>query len=333
MLDCIYIEEAVREHPRSKDILSRFPQAQVINCGRYTEIFNRKAQNFRLQKRLPALILARKHEKFIRRTPAGYGIGGAENFYYAHMLNCIYDCRYCYLQGMFRSAHYVLFVNFEDFDNEMAALLEQHSRHKLWFFSGYDCDSLALEPVSRFAEHSLHWFKTQPNANLELRTKSTQIRSLLKHPPLDNVVVAFSLNPDPIIKRLEHKTPSLERRLAAIKRLQQAGWPVGLRFDPLIYCEHYPQIYRSFFHRVFHALDPKQLHSISLGPFRMPRAYLKPLRKLYPDEPLLAGELTMNATMQSYPAAIETELVEFCRQQLLELIDEKRLFPLSVSIS
>ena len=31
------------------------------------------------------------------------------------MLNCVYDCRYCFLQGMYRSANYVLFVNYDDF--------------------------------------------------------------------------------------------------------------------------------------------------------------------------------------------------------------------------
>ena len=31
------------------------------------------------------------------------------------MHNCIYDCRYCFLQGMYRSAHYVVFINYEDY--------------------------------------------------------------------------------------------------------------------------------------------------------------------------------------------------------------------------
>jgi len=32
-------------------------------------------------------------------------------------LNCVYDCEYCYLQGMYPSANIVVFVNFEDFTN------------------------------------------------------------------------------------------------------------------------------------------------------------------------------------------------------------------------
>ena len=39
------------------------------------------------------------------------------------MYNCIYDCRYCFLQGMYSSANFVLFVNFE----EGKSLIEIHS--------------------------------------------------------------------------------------------------------------------------------------------------------------------------------------------------------------
>ena len=37
--------------------------------------------------------------KLVHPVPATYGIGGDENYYFSHMLNCLYDCRYCFLQG------------------------------------------------------------------------------------------------------------------------------------------------------------------------------------------------------------------------------------------
>ena len=111
----IYIERAIRTHPRTQRVLARYPNAVLIEIDRYGEVFNRRDQNFRLQKKNPALILAQKHDGFVLPTPPGYGIGGAHNFYFSHLLNCVYDCRYCFLQGMYRSANYVLFVNYEDF--------------------------------------------------------------------------------------------------------------------------------------------------------------------------------------------------------------------------
>lgn len=49
MIETIYIEENIQQHPRVLDICARFPKARKVSCGRYGEVFNPKAQNFRLQ--------------------------------------------------------------------------------------------------------------------------------------------------------------------------------------------------------------------------------------------------------------------------------------------
>jgi len=117
LIDLIYIEDGCRDHPRTHRICERFPRARRVGCAHYREVFNPRSQNFRLQKSRPALVLAAKPEGFVLPAPTGHGLGGGRNYYFSHMLNCVYDCRYCFLQGMFRSAHYVVFVNFEDFES------------------------------------------------------------------------------------------------------------------------------------------------------------------------------------------------------------------------
>jgi len=159
MIDTIYIEEAVREHPRTQAVVARFPKARQIICEHYGAIFNRSQQSFRLQKQNPALILAHKSGNRVLPAPADYGIGGQDNFYFSHLLNCLYDCRYCFLQGMFRSANYIMFVNYEDFYKDIAATQSALDAPG-WYFSGYDCDSLAMEPVTNFVADTLDWFAT-----------------------------------------------------------------------------------------------------------------------------------------------------------------------------
>ena len=99
MFERIYVEESVQDEALTLDLLERFSDADQVQCQRYTEIFNKKAQNFRLQKKNPSLILARKFDNFVLPVPDGFGIGASENYYFSHMLNCLYDCRYCFLQG------------------------------------------------------------------------------------------------------------------------------------------------------------------------------------------------------------------------------------------
>ncbi|HHJ38712.1 MAG: DNA photolyase [Methylothermaceae bacteria B42] len=326
MIETIYIDSAAADHPRTRVILQRFPGARKIECEHYGEVFNPKAQNFRLQKHRPALILARKSKNLVLEAPIGYNIGGVNNFYFSHMLNCLYDCRYCFLQGMYRSANYVLFVNYEDFEQEIIQARQRLAGEPVYFFSGYDCDSLALEPVTGFIQYFLDTFKKLPDAWLEIRTKSTQIRMLLEHAPMDNIITAFSFTPAPIARALEHRVPSVEKRLAAMAALQEQGWPLGLRFDPLIYQEDYRQQYRDLFSQIFKILHSESLHSVSLGVFRLPEKYFARLRNLYPDEPLFAGPLERRERMVAYRHELEAEMIDFCRQELLHYLPETKLF-------
>ncbi len=327
MIDSLYIEANIAEHARVAAIRLRFPEARVIECERYGEVFNPKAQNFRLQKQRPALILARKHQKFVLPAPPGYGIGGQRNYYFSHMLNCLYDCRYCFLQGMYQSANYVLFVNYEDFQQQISEICLQTPDEPVYFFSGYDCDSLAFEPVTGFAEAFLPAFAAIPNAWLELRTKSTQIRNLLSREPLPRCVVAFSLSPETVADKVEAKAPSLIKRIEAAAKLQRQGWPIGLRFDPLIYQYDYREQYRALFQQVFAVIDAERLHSVSLGVFRLPEHFFKKIHKLYPDEKLFASPFRNISGMVSYRRDLEQSMMADCSEMLLQYISKEQFFP------
>lgn len=331
MVDTIYIEHAARDYPRAQEVLSRYPKARQIAIEKYSEVFNSHGQNFRKQKHNPSLILAVKNNKRVLSTPAQYETGGGANYYFSHMLNCLYDCRYCFLQGMYRSAHYLLFVNYQDFVDDIATLVEQHKTEQdpPWFFSGYDCDSLAYEPVTGFADYFLDQFKAFPNAVLELRTKSTQIRSLLQREALPNVVVAYSLSPQSIASSLELGAPSVEKRILALKKLQQQGWRIGIRFDPVVWHQDYLQHYQHLIDQVFAALDSTKIDSVTLGGFRLPKGFYKIMRKLHPDHWLFSAGLEERSGMIGYHKHIEQEAFDAIQQMTLNYISPDILYTYS----
>jgi DNA repair photolyase len=327
MIETLYIEENILQHPRVEKICARFPRARKITCQRYSEVFNPKAQNFRLQKKQPALILAEKRQNFVLQAPSGYAIGAEKNYYFSHMLNCLYDCRYCFLQGMFQSANYILFVNYEGFQNEIRNICLDSPDETVHFFSGYDCDSLALEPITYFAADFLPFFEMLPNAWLELRTKSTQVRSLLQRPAFSRGIVAFSFTPEEIAAAIEDKAPVVEKRIEAMQKLQDHGWQLGLRFDPLIYHYDYQRQYQRLFAQIFSRVDVKALHSVSLGVFRLPEKFFKKMSTLYPQEKLFAGPLEKKQGMVSYRVEIEQEMMNTCTEMLLNYIPKRIFFP------
>ena len=318
MIETIYIEDNLGAHPRARRLLDRFPDARVIPCRHYTEVFNPSAQSFDLQKQKPSLILARKHGNLVLPVPEGFGIGDGPNYYFSHMLNCLYDCRYCFLQGMFRSAHYVLFVNFEDFEVAINDVLACEHDKLPYFFSGYDCDSLALESLTGFVEHFVPFFAVRPEAILELRTKSVAISNLRRMTPSSNVVIAFSFTPAETAAAVEHGCPSIAQRIPAAAELAAGGWPIGIRLDPLLWYDDWRAGYSALIAMLAKAIPTAALHSVSLGPLRFPSDMFKRIERMYPQDKLLNGPLARREKFVSYSEAREAQLSDFVEQRLVQ---------------
>jgi len=324
-MQTIYIEKAIASHPRTLRIIQQLQPENIIECDFYKEVFNPKAQNFRIQKQNPALILAEKKNNFISKSPPGFGIGGDVNYYFSHMLNCLFDCRYCFLQGMYSSANYVVFVNYEDFMQEIV-LLSQTAVNPIYFFSGYDCDSLAYEPVTYFLKEFLPFFQPLKNAILELRTKSTNIKELLHVSAFKHCVVAFSLNPDEISQAIEKKVPPLAKRLQAMQEVANHGWPIGLRFDPLIYHPNFKLLYQDLIETIFKLISPQQIHSISVGTMRFPEKMYQTIVNLYPNDALLAHPLYKQGKTMAYRDELEQSMKAWVYELLSNHVNQAILF-------
>ena len=325
MFSSIYIEEEVLESERVKALLDKYPDVPQVVCERYGEVFNRKSQNFRLQKVAPALILSKKYGNKVLSTPSGYGYNDSNSYYFSHMLNCVYDCRYCFLQGMYSSANYVLFVNYEDFEKAIVEKIEDNQGGGV-YYSGYDCDSLALEPVSNFCQYFLPVFRRYPDAELEIRTKSTQIRCLLDTELVPNCVIAMSFTTNEAAEKWEHKVPSIEKRLDALCKLQRAGWKVAIRFEPLILGVEGLAPYEALFAQVFSKLNIEMIHSVSTGLFRMPVDFHKRIVKLYPDEELYARTTESKDGMLALKNPQESSSLSAIEKLLLSYVSAEQYY-------
>jgi spore photoproduct lyase len=197
----------------------------------------------------------------------------------------------------------------------------------VWFYSGYDCDSLANEPMTRFTEFFIPVVAGIDNAWMELRSKSTQVRGILKLAPLERIVVAFSFSDQVSHTRLEHGVPSIAKRIDAMRRLMEAGWNVGLRLDPIVYHSNYQAEFTALLEQIFAQLDATAIHSVSLGSFRLTRDHFRSVSRLYPDEPLFAQPMELENGIVSYPAEREREMIEFCEAAVLQHVPGHNYHP------
>ena len=318
----LYIEEDILKDEKALRIQKKLRYENKIICKNYREVFNPKNQNFRIQKKEPSVILAKKKKNLILEAPKKFNIGFSENYYFSHMLNCIYDCNYCFLQGMFNSAHYVIFVNYDDFLLNIKDKLS-NSSNNICFFSGYDCDSLALEDMTGFIEYFVKKFVKLNNGTLEIRSKSTNIKSIKKYHPSDKIIPAFSLNPEYSITLHEQNTPKLINRINAIKELQNLGWNIGIRFDPFIWYGELSKM-SIYFEEIFKSINKNKIHSVTIGNFRMTNSYLKRMVKVNPTEPYIL-EKQISQILPSKNDDTEIKITTI-KEKISEFIDDSKIF-------
>ena len=86
-----------------------------MTCDHYKDVFCRSRQDYVRQHAAQNLILAAKHGELLYPGAPVCQNFGNEHFYYTScVMNCVFDCEYCYLKGMYPSANLVVFVNLED---------------------------------------------------------------------------------------------------------------------------------------------------------------------------------------------------------------------------
>lgn len=320
----IYIEERAFSYPDTENILSRFPQAAKIPIGHYKDIFSRHNQNYRLQKQSQNLILAVKEPPFLYPGALVCQDFGNHHFYYTSpVLNCLYDCEYCYLQGMYPSANLVVFVNTEDFFREIDTRLADHP---LYLSISYDTDLLALEPLLGLCERWIQFTHERPLLTIEIRTKSAAFKSICHLPPSDRIILAWTLSPEPIAADYEHGTPPLKKRLKALKKAGELGWKLRLCFDPLIYVPNWQEYYQEAVAQTFQTLSKTTITDASIGVFRVSSGYLKKMRRQSPESLILHYPYESDQGVCHYGKDLSYEMTAFMKQQLKPYLSEKQLF-------
>ncbi len=262
----IYLEQQAKEYPLTKKILSKFSNVNVVEIQHYKNIFDKKIE-YNTEK---CLILAKSDTLKIFPVPKNYGYQDARAFFFVTQLNCIFNCKYCYLKGTFKNTFPVIFVNYEDIQSELKnKILEIRSTwymDKLVFYASNYSDLLGMEVLSDFHTSFIPFFDQFDNILMETRTKSWNIHSLLDLSFIPkNTEIAFSLNPQCIIDQYELGSSSLQQRISAIKQLIEKWWKVWIRFLPLLPVQWYLEIYDTFLGELCQEINIQSVNSIFLA--------------------------------------------------------------------
>jgi len=239
------------------------------------------------------LLLARFKGSFVKPCPGTAEMLCSHYAVLSPILNCPLECTYCMLQSYINRPAITVYTNVEDCLEELASYLLARPEGLARLGTGELADSLALEEATGWSERLVRYVAGQPNAILELKTKTTFVEPLLDLDHGGRTVVAWTLNPDEIVRREELKTAGLEERLEAAARVQAAGYLVAFHFDPLVHYPGWKAGYRAVVARLAEAIDPRGVAWVSLGGLRFLPGLKAVIKARFPKSRLPGGEFIL----------------------------------------
>lgn len=313
----IYIEKSIEKHDVTREIIDKLQNPNCIYIDNYKDILNQNAASWRLQKQVQKIILAERKDNFYYKgsniTPAF----GYENFYYNTLaINCVYDCDYCYLQGMFTTPHLVLFVNNHDYLQATSALIKK-IQQPLYMALSYDTDLLAIENIYPYCAEWINYVAIEKNITIEIRTKSVNVNALMRLTPNERVVLAWTLSPQEVINFHEPLTPPEHSRIKAIAKAVAHGWRVRICIDPILYIPNWEKAYLSLIDNLHKQIPIQQTDSFSLGVFRMNTDFLKRIKQQRNDTAVLLSNFEKQEEVVTYKTSIKQEMLATLQQQIL----------------
>ncbi|BBB32661.1 spore photoproduct lyase [Thermotomaculum hydrothermale] len=266
MIKRIFITEEAKKYPYSFEICEKAEiEPEIIPDEEY---YREKIEAFLkddIKEGKSHLVLTVFKGDFFRKCPGTRGKICCNYYVIDQTTNCPFDCSYCFLQSYlnFRAIRFA--VNVEDLFSELDGILKDGRFIRIG--TGELSDSLALEPITGFANKLIDFFESYPNAMLELKTKSNNVYSL---PDLKErkakVVIGWTIAPQKIIDNEEKLVASLKERLDSSRHSAHKGYLVSFHLDPIIFYPDAQSLYIEMLEDVFKI--HKKLAWLSMAGFR-----------------------------------------------------------------
>ena len=273
------------------------------------------------------LLLTRNRGQFVKPCPGQKGSVCCGYWVVEWGLGCPFACEYCIIQNYTGAGDITLFVNWEDCHREIIELRERFPG-PIRLGTGQFGDPLALEEIYPLNARIIEWTSEFQNFNLEIKTKSDFIEPILSAKSAHHLTLAFSLNPQKLVEKLEHGAASLSARLdAAKKAATQTGCALAFHFDPVIPCEDWQNEYAQVFEAMHEKLHGLKINWISMGTFRFPAGFQEQVEKYHPDSEILTEEFYPSADGKvRYFRPFREQIYNFVMPRLKGLFPETAVY-------
>ena len=228
--------------------------------------------------------------------------------------NCGYGCSYCSIQSFFDGKQ----ISFDEgFADKLKTLeLDPHKTYHIG--TGQSSDSLMWGNSHGVLDGVIDFARSNPNVILELKTKSANVNHLLRAGAPKNIICTWSLNTPTLIRHEEHGTASLEKRLAAARKVADAGYVIGFHFHPIIHYDHWQKDYRAVIEQMTTQFSAEEVALVSMGTLTYIKSVMRDIRKRAIPSQILKMPMVDADGKQSYPDDIKLSLFSHVYQSFPE---------------
>ncbi len=217
------IDDSLVHHPIIRDVLS---YCRLLPVEWFTERDGHSLQSSRSRAHR-SVVITRNPGLFFKSMDTSGTASEPERagrYRFEMLQGCPGRCLYCFCRCYLDTRQPHVFLNIED------AKREKRPGIKNRLVTGDIADSLALGPLSLLVHE--YAATCLPDSCFELRSKFALPPGWLRLDPR-RFRLDWSLSPRQAIRSFEPGTDPLDSRLDSIAKAVQAGFPVGLRLDPI----------------------------------------------------------------------------------------------------
>ncbi len=166
---------------------------------------------------------------------------------------CFHRCAYCQ-----RGSVYVIGLNVEEFLERVRGLMDANRWQKTVRYD-VEQDVFGIEPEYGACEELVAEFARRPDQYLILFTKSASVDWLLDFDHRGHTIMLWTLNTHTASRRYEPKTGTMEERIEAARKCQDAGYPVRFKCKPIIPLKGWREEMTDMFEKLYARVQPENI--------------------------------------------------------------------------
>jgi spore photoproduct lyase len=168
------------------------------------------------------------------------------NYQLPLLSGCTGQCQYCYLNTNLSDKPYTrVNVNIDDILLHAQKYIDERLPEQTIFEGSATSDPIPVEPYSNSLKQTIEFFSNSKNGRFRFVTKYTDIDTLLEIDHGGNSEIRFTLNTNKVINDYENKTPSLNKRIEACKKIIMSKYPTGFIIAPIFIYPGWKEDYKN----------------------------------------------------------------------------------------